>query len=218
MMNQASIATVLAAGPIVPVVTVDDVGTAVPLAEALLAGGIHVMEITLRTPAALGAMLAIAKADLPIEIGAGTCLGGADIDAAARSGATFAVSPGASESLLVAARQAAIPLLPGAATVSEMMRLAEAGYEYLKLFPAAQVGGVALLRSVQPVLPRLRFVPTGGVTPNDVGDYLAQPNVACVGGSWIAPRELVMTQRFEKITELAVAAIRMSGERMKIME
>lgn len=198
--------SILRLAPVVAVVTIADAGVAVPLAQALLDGGIAAIEVTLRTPVALDAIRAIAK-DLPqAAVGAGTVLSATDLNAAAKAGAKFAVSPGASAQLLAAAETSAVPLLPGAATASEAMALAECGYALQKFFPAEPAGGVEYLRALSGPLPNVRFCPTGGIRANSAPDYLRLPNVIAVGGSWLAPDALVRAGDWEEIAKLARAA------------
>ena len=205
-MKKPPIHDLLLRGPVIPVVTLADAGDAVALAEALLAGGISTIEITLRTRDALEGVRAIARSGLPIAIGVGTCLRKEHLEAAAACGADFAVSPGATDALLAAAEQTGLPLLPGAATSAEVMRLAEAGYTCMKLFPAENVGGLGLLRAWQPVFQDIRFCPTGGITPANAPQYLSLANVPCVGGSWLAPKALLETRDFAAISRLAAEA------------
>lgn len=200
------LATMLALAPVVPVVVVRDLAHAVPLARALVAGGTPAIEVTLRTPAALDAVRAIAGEVEGACVGAGTVLTPRDLDAAVRAGARFAVSPGSTPALLDAAADCAIPLLPGAATASEVMALLERGYALQKCFPAEAAGGAALLRALGGPLPAARFCPTGGVTPDNARDYLALRNVVCVGGSWLAPQGLLAAGDWDAIEGLARAA------------
>jgi 2-dehydro-3-deoxyphosphogluconate aldolase/(4S)-4-hydroxy-2-oxoglutarate aldolase len=200
------ISTFLAASPVMPVIVLDKAADAVPLARALVAGGIRVLEVTLRTPAALESIRAI-SAEVPDAIvGAGTVVSGADIAAAAEAGATFAVSPGASAELLRAGREAAIPLLPGVMTPSDVINALAAGYTAMKLFPAAQAGGIGMLKALAGPFPQVRFCPTGGIDAASAPGFLALPNVACVGGSWLTPADKVRTGDWAAITELARAA------------
>lgn len=197
---------ILRMAPLVAVVTIDDAGVAVALAQALLDGGIGAIEITLRTPAALHAIRAIAR-ELPhAAVGAGTVLNAVDLDAANAAGAKFAVSPGASPALLDAADASALPLLPGAATAGEAMTLAERGYRQQKFFPAESAGGVEYLRALAGPLPHIVFCPTGGIRVDNAAAYLRLPNVACVGGSWLTPQTLVRAQDWPAIAALARAA------------
>lgn len=194
-------------GKVIPVVTLDDAAHAVPLADALLAGGIGIVELTLRTPQALAGIERLARARPEFRVGGGTCRTAAELQRVVDAGAAFAVSPGSTAALVAAARRLSVPWLPGAATLSEMMSLADEGYACLKLFPAALAGGIDLLQAVAPVLPALRFCPTGGISPRNMAAFLAQPNVVCVGGSWIAPAELLRRTAWSDITRNAAAAV-----------
>jgi len=194
---------ILKTGPVMPVVVIDDAAHAVPLARALVAGGIRAIEITLRTGAALDAVQAIAR-EVPDAIpGVGTALTGADVLAALEAGAKFIVSPGATPALLEAAIGSGLPFLPGVATASELMAGLAAGLSAFKFFPAAQAGGVEGLKALGGPFPHARFCPTGGVSPANAASYLALPNVLCVGGSWIAPREAIAAGDFGRIEQLA---------------
>ncbi len=196
----------LARGPVLPVVTVETAETAVALADALAAGGITTIEITLRTAAALDAIRAIRAARPDLAVGAGTVCTPAQLDACAEAGAAFAVSPGATPVLLDAAAAHAVPLLPGAATASEVMLLLERGHRAMKVFPAEAAGGIAFLKALAEPLPEARFCPTGGVDAASAPDYLALANVLCVGGSWLTPGEAVATGDWARITDRARAA------------
>ncbi|MBV7393194.1 bifunctional 4-hydroxy-2-oxoglutarate aldolase/2-dehydro-3-deoxy-phosphogluconate aldolase [Mameliella sediminis] len=191
--------------PVIPVLVVDDVAHARPLAEALVAGGLPVLEVTLRTPVALDVIREMAKVDGGV-VGAGTLLTPADVEAAVAAGAKFGVSPGATDKLLDACEAADLPLLPGAATSSEAMRLLERGYTVQKFFPAEANGGVPALKSIGAPIPQVRFCPTGGVSPHNAPDYLALSNTLCVGGSWVAPKDAVLAGDWARIEELARAA------------
>jgi len=204
--SQPGLAAILERVPVIPVVLIDDAANAVPLARALLAGGLSVIEITLRTPAAIDAIAAIAAEVEGAIVGAGTVLDQAQFAAAARAGARFAVSPGVTDRLLDAAAGSDMPLLPGIATASEAMRLIERGYGFAKFFPAEPAGGSAFLAALASPLPQLRFCPTGGVTPQSAPLYLALSNVVCVGGSWMAPRERIKAHDWRTITEASRAA------------
>ncbi|WAP69254.1 2-dehydro-3-deoxy-phosphogluconate aldolase [Jiella pelagia] len=194
---------ILTAQPVVPVVAVGSAAEGVSLARALVAGGIGSIEVTLRTPAAIEAIRAI-KAEVPEMVcGAGTILTPRQFADAERAGAEFIVSPGATVEILDAARDSDVPLLPGSATPSEMMAMLQEGYEILKFFPAEQIGGAALLKSLAPVIPQLKFCPTGGVSMKNVNDYLSLPNVLCVGGSWLAPKDKVAAGDWAGIEALA---------------
>lgn len=198
-----SIAEYCAMAPVIPVLTVEDAGQAAGLAQALAAGGLPVLEVTLRTTAALDAIRAMIEAAPDAVIGAGTLLTPEDVRAAKAAGARFGVSPGCTDRLLDAAEDAGLPMLPGVATPGEAMRAAERGLDVLKFFPAEQNGGVAVLKAWGPPLPRIRFCPTGGVSPANAADYLTLANVVCVGGSWVAPANAVAAGDWERIEKLA---------------
>ncbi len=191
--------------PVVPVLVIDDAAHARPLAEALIAGGLPALEVTLRTPAALDAIREMAQAPGG-HVGAGTLLTPDDVFAAKEAGATFGVSPGATDRLLAACEEADLPLLPGAATASEAMALLEHGYSVQKFFPAEASGGAPALKAIGAPIPQVTFCPTGGVTPGNKADYLSLPNVVCVGGSWVAPKDKVLAGDWAGIEELARAA------------
>ncbi len=193
-------------GPLIPVLTIADPAHAAPLAEALLAGGVTVLEVTLRTPAALEAIAEIVRTCPAATVGAGTIRDAGQLAAAIGAGAAFGVSPGTTARLADAVAESGLAFLPGAATVSEAMALAERGFDVVKFFPAEAAGGAATLKAWQAPLPDLRFCPTGGVTGDNAGDYLALANVACVGGSWIAPAGRVAAADWAGITDLARAA------------
>lgn len=200
------IRSVLAASPVMPVIVLEDVAHAVPLARALVAGGIRVLEVTMRTSVALDCMRAIAAEVPDALLGAGTVLTAADLDAAAKAGATFAISPGASPALLDAARSGPIPFLPGVMTPSDVMTAMDTGLDTFKLFPAAQAGGMGMLKALGGPFPQLRFCPTGGIDAASAPAFLALPNVACVGGSWLCPADLVRAGDWDGITAIARAA------------
>lgn len=188
--------------PIIPVLVVDDAGLAAPMAKALVAGGLPVLEVTLRTPAALEAIAAMANVAGGI-VGAGTLLTAADVIAAKMAGAQFGVSPGATDQLLKACEDADLPLLAGAATASEAMRLLERGYTVQKFFPAEASGGAAAIKAIGAPIPQVRFCPTGGISLKNAPDYLALPNVICAGGSWVAPKEMLKNANWAGIEALA---------------
>ena len=204
--RQAGLHDLLATTPVVPVLAIDAVGTALPLARALVAGGLPVLEITLRTPAALEIIRAIGGEVEGAVVGAGTVLTPEQYRDAVRAGARFVVSPGATPALLDVAGASSVPFLPGAGTSSEVMRLLERGYGCLKFFPAEPSGGVAYLQALAAPLPGARFCPTGGIDAARAPAYLALPNVVCIGGSWVAPRDLVAAGDWPAITRLALAA------------
>ena len=188
--------------PVIPVLVIDTLAQARPLAEALVAGGLPVLEVTLRTECALEAIAAMAKVEGAV-VGAGTVLSPAQMADAAGAGARFAVAPGATPALIDAARINALPLLPGAQTCSEIMVLLEQGYDVQKFFPAEAIGGAAALKSIAGPLPQVTFCPTGGISATRAPDYLSLPNVACVGGSWIAPKAALAANDWETVTKLA---------------
>ncbi|NZD64340.1 2-dehydro-3-deoxy-phosphogluconate aldolase [Rhizobium sp. WYCCWR 11290] len=198
--------SILKLQPVVPVLIVDDAKTAVPLARALVAGGLKAIEITMRTPAALEAVRAVAAEVEGAQVGAGTILNVAHWEAAVEAGSKFIVSPGTTQELLHAAADSDVPLLPGAATASEVMALREEGYQVLKFFPAEQAGAAAYLKALSSPLAGTLFCPTGGISLKNANDYLSLPNVICVGGSWVAPKELVAAGDWAGITKLAAEA------------
>lgn len=191
--------------PIVPVLVVEDASIARPLAEALIAGGLPALEVTLRTDAALEVIAEMAKVEGGV-VGAGTLLTPADVRAAKAAGAVFGVSPGATDILLDACEEEDMPLLPGAASASEAMRLLERGYTVQKFFPAEAAGGAALLKAIGSPIPQVRFCPTGGVSPQNANDYLSLSNTICAGGSWVAPKNLIDAGDWAAIEDLARAA------------
>lgn len=201
--KQQQLAEILALAPVVPVVIVDDAAHAVPMARALVAGGIRAIEVTLRTAAALDAIRAVAAEVEGAVVGVGTVLDGSQLEAARRAGARFAVSPGASPGLLDAADDDELPLLPGAATAGEAMTLLERGHRHLKFFPAVPAGGAKLLAAWASPLPQIRFCPTGGIGLANAPEFLALPNVACVGGSWLVPSDKLKAGDWSGIERLA---------------
>ncbi|MCB1978608.1 MAG: bifunctional 4-hydroxy-2-oxoglutarate aldolase/2-dehydro-3-deoxy-phosphogluconate aldolase [Burkholderiaceae bacterium] len=192
-------------GPVIPVIVIEREADALPLARALLAGGVRVMEITLRTPAALPAIEAIAKALPDAIVGAGTVLNAEDARRAKDAGALFAVSPGYTQAVGEACRALALPLLPGVATSGEIMAALQDGYDFLKLFPAQAVGGLGLLQAWASPFGTVGFCPTGGITAQSAAEYLALPNVRCVGGSWLTPPDAVRAGDWARISQLAQA-------------
>ncbi|WP_298970798.1 bifunctional 4-hydroxy-2-oxoglutarate aldolase/2-dehydro-3-deoxy-phosphogluconate aldolase [uncultured Roseobacter sp.] len=191
--------------PIVPVLVVKDAGHARPLAEALVAGGLPALEVTLRTPAALEVISEMAKVPGGV-VGAGTLVTPQDVKNAKAAGAKFGVSPGATDALLDACEAEDLPLLAGAATASEAMRLFERGYDVLKFFPAEASGGAPALKAIGGPLPQISFCPTGGVSPKNAESYLSLPNVICAGGSWVAPADMVLAGDWTGIEALAQEA------------
>lgn len=202
---------IMTAAPVIAVITLDRVADAVPLAEALLAGGIRGLEITLRTNAALESIAEAAKAFPEAHVGAGTVLTSAQMEAVAKAGGSFCVSPGATERLLDAAQANQMKLLPGVATATEVMTLLERDVNYLKFFPAEAAGGVAYLKSLSAPIPAAKFCPTGGVKPSNLKDYLSLPNVLCVGGTWVCPTDLMASGDWSAIEALAREAVQMGG-------
>ncbi len=199
------IAHLCALAPVIPVLVLDDADRAASLARALVAGGLPALEVTLRTPAALDAIREMTRVEGGI-VGAGTLLTPPAVVAAREAGATFGVAPGATDRLLDACEDADLPLLAGCATVSEAMRLLDRGYTVAKFFPAEVAGGVAALKAIGAPLPRMRFCPTGGISPANASTYLGLPNVLCVGGSWVAPADRIAAADWDAITRLATTA------------
>ena len=197
------------AAPIVPVLVVKEAAQAKPLAQALVAGGLPMLEVTLRTPAALDVIAEMADVQGGI-VGAGTLLTPQDVAAAKAAGARFGVSPGATPKLIEACAQADLPLLPGAATASEVMALLEAGFTMAKFFPAEASGGAPALKAIGAPIPQMRFCPTGGVSPKNAMDYLGLSNVVCAGGSWVAPGDAVASGDWALIETLAKEAAKLT--------
>jgi 2-dehydro-3-deoxyphosphogluconate aldolase / (4S)-4-hydroxy-2-oxoglutarate aldolase len=199
--------SVLDVSPVIPVVVLEDAASAVPLAKALLAGGVGIIELTLRTPAALDAVRAVATEVPDILLGVGTVVSADDVARAVDAGAQFLVSPGTTRALVEAARSRDVPLLPGVSTVSEALLALELGLHELKFFPAEQAGGAPFLAALRSPLPQLRFCPTGGISPTNAPDYLGLSNVACVGGSWVTPHDALENHDFGRVEALAKAAV-----------
>jgi 2-dehydro-3-deoxyphosphogluconate aldolase/(4S)-4-hydroxy-2-oxoglutarate aldolase len=191
--------------PVIPVVVLDDVAAAVPLARALAAGGVPVVELTLRTPAALDAVRRIADEVPEVLVGAGTIVGPGQAKLAADAGAQFLVSPGCTPRLLDEMADTGLPHLPGVATVSEVLGLLERGLTEMKFFPAEPSGGAGFLKALASPVPKARFCPTGGITADSAPDYLALPNVGCVGGSWLTPSTAVAAHDWDTVRDLAAA-------------
>lgn len=182
---------IFAAGPVVPVLVINDVEKAVPLAKALMEGGIKVLEVTLRTPAAIDVIKRIAQEVPDSLIGAGTVTNAQQLKAVVEAGAKFAISPGMTADLLKAGMDSEIPLIPGISSTSDLMKGKDAGYTHMKFFPAEASGGVKAIKSISGPFPDVTFCPTGGIGPNNYNDYLALNNVKCVGGSWLAPDDAI---------------------------
>lgn len=191
---------------VVPVVVIEEADVAVPLAETLLASGLQAIEVTLRTPAALDAIAAISNKVPELVVGAGSIRNSAQVTDVLKAGARFGVSPGHSAALLDAVDAANLPFIPGAVTPSESLALLERGYTLQKFFPAGVAGGMPYLKAVSGPLPEVRFMPTGGISVENAPDYLALPNVACIGGSWMVPAAALRDRDFETIATLAKAA------------
>jgi len=206
MTESAPIEGFLKLSPVMPVVTIDDAAIAPDLARALVRGGLRVIEVTLRTPAALRAIEAIARAEPNIRVGAGTVLRVSDLHDAANAGAAFAISPGCTDSLLAAGAIAKIPYLPAIASASELMSALAAGYHCFKFFPAAAAGGIPMLKLFAGPFPHARFCPTGGITQETVRSYLDLPNVLCAGGSWLTPPDALAARDWSRIEALASQA------------
>ena len=190
-------------GPVIPVIVVEKIEHAVPLARALVAGGVRVLELTLRTAVALQAIEAIAREVEGAIVGVGTITRAEDFDRSIEAGAVFGVSPGLTPALVAAARASAVPLLPGVMTPSDVIAARAAGFSELKLFPAQLAGGIGMLRALAGPFPDVTFCPTGGVSAATAADFLALPNVACVGGSWLTPRDAIDAGDWKRITALA---------------
>lgn len=191
---------------VIPVIAIDDLDHAIPLARALVAGGIRVLEVTLRTKHGLPAIRAMAREVEGAIVGVGTLTQPEEFAAARDAGAVFGVSPGLTEALIEGARSSGLPLLPGVMTPSEVMRAREVGFRQLKLFPAVPAGGVGMLNSIAGPLPDVTFCPTGGISEATAPQFLACKNVACVGGSWLTPKDAMLAGDWDKITALAKAA------------
>lgn len=208
-MTQAALTSlqVMQDAPVIPVIVLNDVAHAVPMARALVEGGIRMLEVTLRTSQALACIEAIAKAVPQAVVGAGTLRSKADAQAAANAGARFAVSPGYTSALGAACRDLGLPLLPGVATGGEIMAAQEDGFSALKFFPALQAGGSAMLKAWSGPFFDVKFCPTGGISLQNAADFLALPNVLCVGGSWLVPADAMAQGDWARITHLAREAV-----------
>jgi 2-dehydro-3-deoxyphosphogluconate aldolase/(4S)-4-hydroxy-2-oxoglutarate aldolase len=204
---------VMQSGPVIPVIVIDRLADAVPLARALVAGGVRVLELTLRTPVALQAMARVVAEVEGAIVGAGTLTRPEDVQAVQRAGAVFGVSPGLTPDLAAAARAGGLPLLPGVMTPSEVIAARNAGYTELKLFPAQQAGGIGMLKALAGPFPDVRFCPTGGIGAATAAEFLALANVVCVGGSWLTPSDAVQAGDWPRITALARAASSLGATR-----
>jgi 2-dehydro-3-deoxyphosphogluconate aldolase/(4S)-4-hydroxy-2-oxoglutarate aldolase len=208
--------SVLDLAPVVPVVVIEDAADAVPLARALVAGGLPAIEVTLRTPAALDAVRAIAGEVPEAVVGAGTVVTAEQVAASVAAGARFLVSPGWTDVLLEAMRASGVPFLPGVSTVSEVVALLERGVREMKFFPAQAAGGTAYLKSIAGPLPQARFCPTGGIGPANAAEYLSLPNVGCVGGTWMLPADAVAARDWRSVERLAREAAGLKGSRAQV--
>jgi 2-dehydro-3-deoxyphosphogluconate aldolase/(4S)-4-hydroxy-2-oxoglutarate aldolase len=206
MKQNLSVLEIMRTSAVIPVIAIDDIAHAVPLARALVAGGIRVLEVTLRTAHGLPAIRAMAEQVPDAIVGVGTLTQPGEFAAARDAGAVFGVSPGLTPALIEAAKSSGLPLLPGVMTPSEVMAAREAGFRQLKLFPAVPAGGVGMLNAIAGPLGDVTFCPTGGVSQENAPQFLACPNVACVGGSWLTPKEALQAGDWERITTLAKAA------------
>ncbi|MFC3120497.1 bifunctional 4-hydroxy-2-oxoglutarate aldolase/2-dehydro-3-deoxy-phosphogluconate aldolase [Agaribacter flavus] len=202
-----SSAEIFSQGPVVPVLVIDKVEDALPIAESLMKGGVNVLEVTLRTKAAMDIISLIAKELPEAYIGAGTVTNRDQLKAVTDAGAKFAISPGLTADLLAAGKAGSIPLIPGVSNISDLMRANDAGYDHLKFFPAEAAGGVKALKSIGGPFPNTVFCPTGGISPSNYKDYLALSNVKCCGGSWLAPNDAIENKQWDVITKLAKEAV-----------
>lgn len=204
---QDKIIEVLQISPIVPVVVIEDIKDAVPLAQSLIEGGIHIIEVTLRSSCALEAIELIAKNVPKMRVGAGTILNPTQLEQAQNRGAEFLISPGLTIKLLEYAKKKDMPLIPGVSSSSEVMQALELGYHALKFFPAEYCGGVKLLNAFNGPFKGVKFCPTGGISVDNMRSYLALENVVCVGGSWLTPKDLIQNKEWDKITEICKRAL-----------
>jgi 2-dehydro-3-deoxyphosphogluconate aldolase/(4S)-4-hydroxy-2-oxoglutarate aldolase len=211
MSTNMTLMDIMQASPVIPVIAIDDIAHAVPLARALVAGGIRVLEITLRTAHGLAAIRAVASEVPDAIVGVGTLTRPDEFVAARDAGAVFGVSPGLTQGLIDAARKSGLPLLPGTMTPSEVMAARDAGFHQLKLFPAVPAGGIGMLNALAGPLGDVVFCPTGGISLESAPQFLACPNVACVGGSWLTPRDAMKAGDWGRITQLARAASGLRG-------
>ncbi len=209
-----SVKDILSLGPIIPVITLEKAEDALPLADALAAGGIKTMEITLRTPAALDGIRLLTAERKNMVVGAGTITSADGFDKVKQAGAQFIISPGVTESLLSAGKQCGVPYIPGIATTSEALLAIQHGFEFLKFFPAELAGGVGMLKNFSALFSQLKFCPTGGITQANMEDYLGLSNVLCIGGSWIVPAKLIKEKQWEEVTRLVKESLGMAGTKV----
>ncbi|MDU6539352.1 bifunctional 4-hydroxy-2-oxoglutarate aldolase/2-dehydro-3-deoxy-phosphogluconate aldolase [Mixta calida] len=204
---KTSAEAILTTGPVVPVIVVNDLAHAVPMAKALVAGGVRVLEVTLRTPVAMDALKAIIQEVPDAIVGAGTVINTQQLAEVTAAGAQFVISPGITEPLLQTAVEGTVPLIPGISTVSELMTGMQYGLREFKFFPAEANGGVKALQAIAGPFPQVRFCPTGGISPKNYRDYLALKSVLCIGGSWLVPNDALASGDYQRITELAREAV-----------
>lgn len=200
-------ATLFSQGPVVPVIVINDLADAVPMAKALVAGGLRVLEVTLRTPVAIDAIRLLSQEVPEAIVGAGTVTNAEQLQLCIDAGAQFAISPGMTRELLQAGKDSTIPLIPGIASISELMEGLALGYTHFKFFPAEAAGGVKTLKSIHGPFSEVRFCPTGGINESNFLDYLALPNVHCVGGSWVLPADAIKAGNWQEITRLCQETI-----------
>lgn len=209
-LNKNDLISLLKDSPVVPVLAINRIEDAVPLATALVEGGLRVLEVTLRTPAALEAIQAIAEEVDGAVVGSGTVTETTQLDLVYQSGGQFAISPGATPALLKAGKESAIPYIPAISTVSELMVGIDHGYDFFKFFPAEASGGTNFLKSIQGPFPNVTFCPTGGIHPGNCQDYLRLDNVVCIGGSWVVPTDAIESKNWNTIRQLAQEAVRLA--------
>lgn len=205
-------ADIFAMGPIVPVLVIENIEDAVPIANALIAGGINVLEVTLRTANALDVIKEIATKLPHAMVGAGTVINPETLQQSIAAGAKFAISPGLTKELLAASIESTIPLIPGIASISELMTGIDAGFDHFKFFPAEAIGGAKSIKSISGPFPNIRFCPTGGINVNNMGNYLSLNNVACIGGSWLVPDDAVLNKDWDRITQITKEAVAASKQ------
>lgn len=206
-----NVSDIFAASPVVPVIVLHDIYSAIPVAEALIAGGINILELTLRTDCAMECVARLSEHCKDAWVGAGTVVNAEQLQAVRASGAKFAISPGLTQDLLKAGQASDIPLIPGISSISDLMRARDLGYRQLKFFPAEAAGGVKALQAFNGPFPDIEFCPTGGINLNNFTQYLSQPNVKTVGGSWLVPNDAIINKDYDRITELAKQAVQIGS-------